>query len=151
MRTTSPSTQDQSHPAGVISLVIQVDIDVNQLALLGKSFFWDKPSSCPKCGGHLWWHGFVLAYLACLGEAVFFRRLYCPHCAPSTAYGRSRTGADSSPPSRPSSRPLPTGRTTPGGGPTSHDLANDNGGAGSRRNLSFVLACPLPARCSTLS
>jgi hypothetical protein len=61
-------------------LVIPVDIDVNQLVVLGKKFSWTKPSTCPKCGGHLWWHGFVLAYLACFAEALFFRRLYCPHC-----------------------------------------------------------------------
>lgn len=61
-------------------MVIFVDIDVNQLATLGKNFLWLKPSVCPKCGGHLWWHGFVLAYLACLADAVFFRRLFCPHC-----------------------------------------------------------------------
>jgi len=62
-------------------LVIFVDIDVNQLATLGKNFLWLKPSVCPKCGGHLWWHGFVMAYLACLADAVFFRRLFCPHCS----------------------------------------------------------------------
>jgi hypothetical protein len=61
-------------------LIIPVDIDVNQLAILGKKYLWQKPSACPRCGGHLWWHGFVLAYPACLAEAVFFRRLLCPHC-----------------------------------------------------------------------
>ncbi len=61
-------------------MIIPVDIDVNQLAILGKKYLWQKPSACPRCGGHLWWHGFVLAYPACLAEAVFFRRLLCPHC-----------------------------------------------------------------------
>ena len=79
-RATSPSTLDQSHPAGVLSLVIPVVVDVNQLAILGKQFLWEKPASCPKCRERLWWHGFVLAYLTCLAEAVFLRRLFCPHC-----------------------------------------------------------------------
>lgn len=61
-------------------MVIPVVVDVNQVAALGKKFPWKKPSACPKCGGSLWWHGFVLAYLACLVEAVFFRRLFCPLC-----------------------------------------------------------------------
>lgn len=60
-------------------MVIPVNIAVNQLAALGKEFPWPKPS-CPLCGERLWWHGFALAYLACLTEAVFLRRLYCPHC-----------------------------------------------------------------------
>ncbi|OGZ16717.1 MAG: hypothetical protein A2494_02520 [Candidatus Lloydbacteria bacterium RIFOXYC12_FULL_46_25] len=75
-----PLHAGSSHPAGVIFLVIFVKIDVNQLILQGKDFFWDKPSSCPECGERLWWHGFVLAYLACIAEAVFFRRLRCPYC-----------------------------------------------------------------------
>ena len=61
-------------------MVIPVDVDVNQLAALGKKYLWPKPAACPKCGSRLWWHGFVLAYLACLVEAVFFRRLFCPQC-----------------------------------------------------------------------
>ena len=61
-------------------MIIPVDVDVNQLAILGKKYFWQKPSACPRCGGHLWWHGFVPAYLACLADAVSIRRLFCPHC-----------------------------------------------------------------------
>lgn len=61
-------------------MVIPVDIDVNLLSRLGKDFLWPKPSSCPRCGEQLWWHGFVLAYLACLTEGVSLRRLFCPHC-----------------------------------------------------------------------
>lgn len=60
-------------------MVIPVNIAVNQLAAQGKKFPWPKPS-CPLCGERLWWHGFVPAYLSCLVEAVFLRRLYCPHC-----------------------------------------------------------------------
>ena len=61
-------------------MVIFVDIDVNQLFLQGKKFLWDKPEVCPECSERLWWHGFVLAYLACFAEAIFLRRLYCPKC-----------------------------------------------------------------------
>jgi len=61
-------------------LVIPVEIDVKQLVLQGKDFVWPRPSACPGCGASLWWHGFVLAYLACFPGAVFFRRLRCPHC-----------------------------------------------------------------------
>lgn len=28
----------------------------------------------------MWWHGFVLAYFACLPEPVYLRRLRCPGC-----------------------------------------------------------------------
>ncbi|MEW6429823.1 MAG: hypothetical protein AB1568_17520 [Thermodesulfobacteriota bacterium] len=61
-------------------MVIPVDIDVNLLAALGKGFSWEKPACCPKCGGRLWWHGFVPAYFSCLALAVLLRRLFCPHC-----------------------------------------------------------------------
>lgn len=62
-------------------MVIPVEIDVNQLMALGKEFFWPEPKPpCPRCGQSLWWHGFVLAYLSCFTEAVFLRRLFCPHC-----------------------------------------------------------------------
>ena len=61
-------------------MVILVDVDVNQLAILGKKYLWPKPAACPKCGCRLWWHGFASGYLACLVETVFFRRLFCPQC-----------------------------------------------------------------------
>jgi hypothetical protein len=67
-------------PAGVVLLVLSVKIDVNDLARQGRDFPWHKPSACPHCGLSLWWHGFVLAYFATVIEAVFLRRLYCPHC-----------------------------------------------------------------------
>lgn len=72
--------QDPDIQQGVDHLVIPVRIDVKQLASLGRDFQWPRPDACPKCGAGLWWHGFVLAYLACLVEAVFLRRLYCPVC-----------------------------------------------------------------------
>jgi len=61
-------------------LVIVAEIDVNQLAALGKEFPWEKPCACPACDGGLWWHGFVLAYLACFDQPLYFRRLLCPKC-----------------------------------------------------------------------
>jgi hypothetical protein len=66
--------------AGVVFLVIHVSINVNQLAALGREFLWPPKPPCPACNQPLWWHGFVLAYLACFAQAVFLRRLYCPHC-----------------------------------------------------------------------
>lgn len=62
-------------------MVIPVEVDVNQLAVLGKKFVWGETKPrCPRCGQPLWWHGFVSAYLDCLAEAVFLRRLFCPYC-----------------------------------------------------------------------
>ncbi len=61
-------------------MIIFVRVNVKQLASMGKKFHWLKPDACPKCGAGLWWHGFVLAYMACLVESVFLRRLYCPVC-----------------------------------------------------------------------
>ena len=61
-------------------MVISVDVDVNEIAHLGRDFPWRKPSSCPKCNVALWWHGFVLAYFDHLSQAVFLRRLRCPCC-----------------------------------------------------------------------
>lgn len=76
----SPLQTGSNHPAGVPPLVIVVDIDVNLLATLGKEFPWVKPTCCPKCGGPLWWHGFVPAYFSGLFLAVLLRRLFCPLC-----------------------------------------------------------------------
>lgn len=60
-------------------MVLSVEVDVNEIARLGKDFPWVKPTGCPDCGQPLWWHGFVLAYLS-LSEPVFLRRLRCPCC-----------------------------------------------------------------------
>jgi len=65
---------------GVALLVLSVEVDVNEIARLGKDFPWVKPSRCPCCGQPLWWHGFVLAYFSCLLEPVFLRRLRCSCC-----------------------------------------------------------------------
>lgn len=78
-------------------MVLFVDVDVNDLARLGKDFPWQKPCCCPCCKQGLWWHGFVLAYFSVLAEAVFLRRLYCPHChsvhrlRPSACWRRFRS------------------------------------------------------------
>jgi hypothetical protein len=61
-------------------LVLSVEVDVNEIARLGKDFPWVKPSGCPRCGQPLWWHGFVPAYFSCLAEPVFLRRLRCSCC-----------------------------------------------------------------------
>ncbi len=61
-------------------MVIFVDVDVNEIARLGRDFFWRKPSSCPFCKTGLWWHGFVLVYFDHLPQALFIRRLRCPCC-----------------------------------------------------------------------
>ena len=61
-------------------MVILVDVDVNEIARLGRDFFWRRPSRCPRCGAGLWWHGFILAYFDHLPQAVFLRRLRCPCC-----------------------------------------------------------------------
>ncbi len=61
-------------------MVISVDVDVNEIAHLGRDFPWRKPSSCPNCQAGLWWHGFTLAYFDHLPQAVFLRRVRCPRC-----------------------------------------------------------------------
>jgi len=77
---TVPSMQGLASRQGVALLVLSVDVDVNEIARLGKDFPWVKPSGCPRCGQPLWWHGFVLAYFSCLIEPVFLRRLRCSCC-----------------------------------------------------------------------
>lgn len=77
---TAPSEQGLASRQGVALLVLSVDVDVNEIARLGKKFPWDKPSGCPRCGQPLWWHGFVPAYFSCLVEPVFLRRLRCSCC-----------------------------------------------------------------------
>ena len=76
----TPSKQEQTFLKGVYPLVLSVEADVKDIAVHGKKYPWSKPSSCPHCGCGLWWHGFVLAYFSCLAEAVYLRRLFCPHC-----------------------------------------------------------------------
>ncbi|MCF6178973.1 MAG: hypothetical protein L3J63_06245 [Geopsychrobacter sp.] len=61
-------------------MVLSVEVNVNEIARLGKDFPWVKPSGCPRCGQALWWHGFVLAYFSCLLEPVLLRRLRCSCC-----------------------------------------------------------------------
>lgn len=61
-------------------MVISVDVDVNEIARLGRDFFWQRPSCCPCCGAGLWWHGFVPAFFDHLPKSVLLRRLRCPHC-----------------------------------------------------------------------
>lgn len=79
-------------------MVIFVDVDVNEIARLGRDFFWRKPSSCPRCGAGFWWHGFVPAYFDHLAQAVFLRRLRCPCCGavhrlrPKGYWNRFRSG-----------------------------------------------------------
>jgi hypothetical protein len=76
-----PLQAGSSHPEGVDSLVLSVQASVKEIARLGKAFPWEKPFLCPSCQtGHLWWHGFVLAYFSCLAAPVFLRRLFCPAC-----------------------------------------------------------------------
>ena len=64
----------------LIQLVLFVSVKVKDIARLGRSFPWEKPRCCPRCRAGLWWHGFVLAYFSCCAEAVYLRRLRCPHC-----------------------------------------------------------------------
>ncbi len=61
-------------------MVIFVDVDVNEIARLGRKFHWQRPPECPCCGAGLWWHGFVLAYFDHLPQAVWIHRLRCPCC-----------------------------------------------------------------------
>ena len=61
-------------------MVLFVDVDVNEIARLGKDFPWPKPSCCPCCAQPLWWHGFVPAYFSCFTEALFLRRRRCSCC-----------------------------------------------------------------------
>lgn len=81
-------------------MVLFVEVDVNEIARLGKDFPWVKPSGCPCCGQPLWWHGFVPAYFSCLLEHVLLRRLRCYSCRavhrlkPSGYWQRFRSSID---------------------------------------------------------
>ncbi|MBL0379942.1 MAG: hypothetical protein JKP90_09805 [Desulfofustis sp. PB-SRB1] len=46
-------------------MVLFVAASVKEIARLGTAYPWNKPSCCPRCGGRLWWHGFVVAWFSC--------------------------------------------------------------------------------------
>lgn len=61
-------------------VVLFVAASVKEIARLGTAYPWNKPSCCPRCGGRLWWHGFVVAWFSCLSHCVYLRRLFCSQC-----------------------------------------------------------------------
>jgi hypothetical protein len=61
-------------------LILLVDVDVKQVCAQGRDFKWPRPSTCPRCRGRIWGHGFVPAWFIGLVDAVFLRRYRCPDC-----------------------------------------------------------------------
>jgi hypothetical protein len=61
-------------------VVLFVAASVKEIARLGTAYPWNKPSCCPRCGGRLWWHGFVVAWFSCRSHCVYLRRLFCSQC-----------------------------------------------------------------------
>jgi hypothetical protein len=61
-------------------VVLFVAASVKEIARLGTAYPWNKPSCCPRCGGRLWWHGFVVAWFSCFSHCVYLRRLFCSQC-----------------------------------------------------------------------
>ena len=55
-------------------------VDIFLLAIEGKKFKWQKPSSCPDCGHYLWGHGFVGRYFDDFTDKLWIKRYRCPNC-----------------------------------------------------------------------
>lgn len=75
-----PPSRNRAFLKGVTQLVLFVQASVKEIARLGRNYPWPKPLTCPCCGGSLWWHGFVEAYLSRFARCLYLRRLYCPCC-----------------------------------------------------------------------
>jgi len=61
-------------------LLLQVDVDVKEIAEKGRAFPWPRPSHCPRCQGRIWGHGFVEAFFDGFAQSLFLRRYRCPDC-----------------------------------------------------------------------
>lgn len=61
-------------------LLLQVDVDVKEIAEKGRAFAWPRPSQCPRCQGRIWGHGFVGAFFDGIAQALFLRRYRCADC-----------------------------------------------------------------------
>ena len=79
-RLSPPSIQETAFLKGVTQLVLFVCASVKEIARLGRKYPWVKPAACPRCGGHLWWHGFVEAWFSSYNHCLYLRRLFCPQC-----------------------------------------------------------------------
>lgn len=54
---------------------------MDKVQAFGKDFSWEKPESCPSCGGiRLWGHGFVLRYFCGFPQGLWLKRYRCPDC-----------------------------------------------------------------------
>ena len=62
-------------------MVAFFDLDLKQIARLGRDYPWPQPSSCPQCGRPKpWGHGFVTMFFSHFAHALLFRRYRCPAC-----------------------------------------------------------------------
>jgi hypothetical protein len=57
-------------------------VNLNQIQLLGKRFWWKKLDICPNCQSRrVWGHGFTLRYFQGFSEGLWIKRWRCPDCS----------------------------------------------------------------------
>jgi hypothetical protein len=83
-------------------MILFVAVDLKQVSVLGRKFFWQKPPICPCCKqSHLWGHGFADTYFDGYPAALPMRRYRCPACGcvikcrPQGYFARFQTAAAS--------------------------------------------------------
>ena len=63
------------------SMITHADLDLNEIARLGKDFKWPRPVECPKCHEpKVWGHGFVSAIFVAFTAGLYLKRWRCPAC-----------------------------------------------------------------------
>jgi len=62
-------------------VIIRINIELDQVAALGKKFNWQKPTICPCCNNSkLWGHGFVASCFEGHSQCLWLKRYRCPSC-----------------------------------------------------------------------
>jgi hypothetical protein len=61
-------------------LILSVEACVKTISELGRTFPWQKPDRCSRCGGRVWAHGFTLACFDGYSEPLWLKRYRCPDC-----------------------------------------------------------------------
>ena len=63
------------------AMILAVDVSLNEILEMGRSFPWPRPAACGECGGsRLWGDGFVSAFFEGIDEPVPLRLYRCPDC-----------------------------------------------------------------------
>lgn len=62
-------------------MLLYAPVSLQLLAVQGKNFKWDKPTSCPGCkSAKVWGHGYVAALFNGFSSPLWLKRLRCNAC-----------------------------------------------------------------------